>query len=79
MPKVISLQSSAKVQLTDKQIIDIAKRYLAGLYKQYEDAFGLFEIIQNGQMLCDICNRLIPQSISVQTKKMFFYQVQNHN
>lgn len=32
MSKVISLQSNAKVQLTDKQIIDIAKRYLAGLY-----------------------------------------------
>ena len=48
MPKVISLQSSTKVQLTDKQIIDIAKRYLACLYKQYEDAFGLFEIIQDG-------------------------------
>ena len=77
--KVISLQSNAKVQLTDKQVIYIAKRYLAGVYKEYEDAFGLFEIIKDGQILCDICNRLIPSSISVSMKKIFFYWVQNHN
>lgn len=30
-------------------------------------------------MLCDICNRLVPQSIIVQTKKIYFYWVKNHN